>query len=462
MKTRIRWLLPILAVLIMAGLAYAAGPKLTWDANEDAEYYIVYRGESPGIYTWESNPINVPVTEMELLPLNLPPGTYYFSVKAFNGCGNSSDYSDEIVYVVPEPDSDGDGLLDKEEALLGTNPYDEDTDHDGLLDIDEVYSSHTDPTKEDSNFDGINDGIQSWTSDFDGDGIRDIVDMDVDGDGDLNDEDQNPFTVPEVDTDKDGLPDALEFALGTNYLNPDTDGDGIKDGEQYYTISLSSDFDGDGILDLADTDDDDDGKTDATEKAGGTNPLFNPLTECYKDFFVLSNYYYGVKLNPVTRIPNLYIINLLDPNDQGRLIQYGQKNDTVTSIKNRGDLNGNGYIDVEVFFSGKPSEVRDTGTGAIIATSNIIVLDYYTDFKLAKISGQDRIITYGYCAATNKAIISILDPTKNETVEKQIEVSVGTPINLSVIPDQNGDGIEDFYVSVTNANGATSFIKYNL
>ena len=91
-----------------------------------------------------------------------------------------------------------------------------------------------------------------------------------------------------------------------------------------------------------------------------------------------------------------------------------------------------------------------------------IIPDYYTDFKLAKISGQDRIVTYGYCASSNKAIISILDPTKNDTVEKQIEVATGTPINFSVIPDQNADGIEDFYVTVATSNGTTESVKFNL
>ena len=32
--------------------------------------------------------------------------------------------------------------------------------------------------------------------------------------------------------DGDGLPDVVETAIGTDPLNPDTDGDGVSDGEE--------------------------------------------------------------------------------------------------------------------------------------------------------------------------------------------------------------------------------------
>lgn len=41
-------------------------------------------------------------------------------------------------------------------------------------------------------------------------------------------------STPVVDSDKDGLPDTLEVALGTGLQNPDTDNDGFKDGEEVY------------------------------------------------------------------------------------------------------------------------------------------------------------------------------------------------------------------------------------
>jgi formylglycine-generating enzyme required for sulfatase activity len=55
-------------------------------------------------------------------------------------------------------DTDGDGLLDSEEADLGTLPRDQDSDDDGLTDGDEVKVHHTNPLNPDSDGDGMPDG----------------------------------------------------------------------------------------------------------------------------------------------------------------------------------------------------------------------------------------------------------------------------------------------------------------
>lgn len=70
-------------------------------------------------------------------------------------------------------------------------------------------------------------------ADFDGDGIGDACDDDIDG---------------------DGLSNAQEAILGTNPQNPDTDGDGLTDGAEvntYGTNPLLADTDGDGLTDGA-------------------------------------------------------------------------------------------------------------------------------------------------------------------------------------------------------------------
>ncbi len=56
----------------------------------------------------------------------------------------------------------------------------------------------------------------------------------------------------EDDDDNDGLTNAQERRLGTDPHNPDTDNDGLKDGEEvrrYRTNPLKADTDGDGLLD---------------------------------------------------------------------------------------------------------------------------------------------------------------------------------------------------------------------
>ena len=59
-----------------------------------------------------------------------------------------------------EIDTDHDGLNDKEEAKLGTNPLKADTDGDGLNDYDEVKVYGTDPLKADTDGDGYSDGVE--------------------------------------------------------------------------------------------------------------------------------------------------------------------------------------------------------------------------------------------------------------------------------------------------------------
>ena len=55
-------------------------------------------------------------------------------------------------------DSDKDGLSDKEENTLGTDPFLADSDDDGLLDFEEVNTYKTDPLNPDSDKDGFLDG----------------------------------------------------------------------------------------------------------------------------------------------------------------------------------------------------------------------------------------------------------------------------------------------------------------
>jgi outer membrane protein OmpA-like peptidoglycan-associated protein len=71
------------------------------------------------------------------------------------------------------------------------------------------------------------------------------------------------------DTDRDGLTDDYEDQIGTDPNNPDTDGDGLKDGEEvnaYKTDPKNPDTDGDGLKDGEEV------------KTYSTNPL-NPDTD---------------------------------------------------------------------------------------------------------------------------------------------------------------------------------------
>lgn len=76
------------------------------------------------------------------------------------------------------------------------------------------------------------------------------------------------------DTDRDGIPDAVEREIGTNPFLSDTDGDGLEDGYesiQLRTDPTKADTDGNGVLD-GDEDFDQDGLTNGEERKLQTNP----------------------------------------------------------------------------------------------------------------------------------------------------------------------------------------------
>ena len=158
------------------------------------------------------------------------------------------------------PDCDGDGIPNFYEAGL-------DSDGDGVLDSCDL----------DSDNDGILDAIE-WTGDFDDDGIPNYRDRDSDDDGIPDAIEANRGQEPTgYDASEgnisgavgsNGVVDAIETAAesGVSILpNPDSDGDGNKD-------YLDLDSDNDGILDLVEVggvDTDQDGQVDGVLDADG-------------------------------------------------------------------------------------------------------------------------------------------------------------------------------------------------
>ena len=146
-------------------------------------------------------------------------------------------FSTAIPYIAPEPqpcvdpDSDGDGLTDREEDKAGTHPFVADTDSDGLDDSYEVTNQHTDPRWADSDGDGLLDSDEiliathpRW-ADSDDDALWDGFEA-------AHGYDPLQANDAAVDTDSDGLSDLNEQCYGTDPHNPDSDGDGLSDGDE--------------------------------------------------------------------------------------------------------------------------------------------------------------------------------------------------------------------------------------
>jgi len=92
------------------------------------------------------------------------------------------------VITTSNPDSDGDGLNDVDEAALGTDPNLPDTDFDGLSDGAEVLTHDTNPLLPDTDGDGVNDGdeILAGTDPLDDLSFPIFADGDFNGDGQVN------------------------------------------------------------------------------------------------------------------------------------------------------------------------------------------------------------------------------------------------------------------------------------
>ena len=216
-------------------------------------------------------------------------------------------------------DTDNDGLSDKEEVVLGSDPNDADTDDDGLLDgLEANPADDTDADGQknvldaDSDGDGLFDGTEagkdcanpatnasrstcvadadpaSTTSgvkrDTDNGGVSDgLEDKNRDGkidaaEGDPNNPADDVAMI--VDTDKDGLSDENETMVGSNPNDADSDDDGVLDGAE---VAPGADPDGDGKKNVLDPDSDNDGLFDGTEMGKDCS---NPGTDVAKGFCV--------------------------------------------------------------------------------------------------------------------------------------------------------------------------------
>ena len=263
-------------------------------------------------------------------------------------------------------DTDGDGLTDGQEMVLGTDPNDADSDDDGLPDGREPNpSADTDrdgavnPRDPDSDGDGVLDGTEagveaptpdtdptaghfvadadpaSRTSpvvvDTDGGGVSDgVEDGNANGRVDPGETDpRDPSDdVPPVDTDGDGIGDAREMVLGLDPSDADSDDDGVPDGEE---PALAGDSDADGLINALDPDSDNDGLFDGTETG---IVVAGPDTDPTANSFVPD-------ADPATRT------NPLDPDTDGGGVIDGSE-----------DFDRNGRFDPG---EGDPNEPADDG-----------------------------------------------------------------------------------------------------
>lgn len=214
----------------------------------------------------------------------------------------AADFDGDGIADLDDPDADGDGILNEDEVLPGQNQMTADLDGDGhpnWLDIDADNDGIVDNVEAQNTFEYIKPtGIDS-----DNDGIDDAYDTDnggkaitpVDTDLTLFEPDKKPdFLDPDSDNDRvpdyieghdqdaDGKPDRI-------FSGKDADADGLDDvydivvngcnnGNATGSNSPIQDFDGDGLKDWRDENDDDDEYLTRFEDLNADGDFSNDVT----------------------------------------------------------------------------------------------------------------------------------------------------------------------------------------
>ncbi|MEJ0085599.1 MAG: outer membrane beta-barrel protein [Pseudomonadota bacterium] len=301
-------------------------------------------------------------------------------------------------------DSDGDGLLDSQEATLTTNPNNADSDGDGVDDGAEVGPNPAAPL--DTDGDGLINAIESSITDTDGDGVSNQLDS-ANNNSCVPAANSAPCLL--LDTDGDGLTNGQEDALGTNRNNADTDGDGANDGAEVGgNVNAPLDTDGDGIpnvLESSVADSDGDGVVNQND-AANNNPC----------------------------VPNVSSAPCLGLDNDGDGLTNGQE-DTLGTNRDNADTDGDGANDhAEV--GGNVSTPADTdGDGLINARESSL-----TDSDGDGVPNQLDPSNNDPCNPNGNSAACLAADSDGDGLTNSQEDALGTSRGNA---DTDGDGVND-------------------
>ncbi|OFC70464.1 choice-of-anchor L domain-containing protein [Alteromonas confluentis] len=367
-----------------------------------------------------------------------------FDVDQTGGADANGDGIDDNA-ITAIPDTDNDGIADYR---------DKDSDGDGLPDSVEMQSSGSDSDADgiddafdvdqtggtDANGDGIDDNTNPYALDFDNDGVPDFLDSDSDNDGISDGEEAN---VSGPDTDGDGIPDSLDV---DQTGGPDTNNDGVDDNY------IPTDTDGDGAPDYLDRDADGDGVPDAVE---GTSQTDNDGTADYRDADSDND---GIPDSTEAMISGIDsdgdgIDDAFDVDQTGGT---DANNDGVDDNVTLTDSNENGtpdYLDNQVDTDGDGLSDVDEGNGDIDVDGipNYADTDSDGDGIPDSVEGQidsdgDGTADYLDTDSDNDGISDALEGTSDSDLD-------GTPDYLDTSIDEDNDGVPDIVEGTNDTDG---------
>ncbi|NHJ86093.1 MAG: hypothetical protein FK734_11575 [Asgard group archaeon] len=371
----------------------------------------------------------------------------------------------ELDYTIDDSmlDFDNDSLTNIEEFLLGSYPNNPDSDGDLLNDSIEVTFYFTNPIKKDSDNDKLSDGLEVLTIgtsplsyDTDNDTMNDWWEYYYELDPLVND--------TTLDFDSDGLINILELQYHTLPNNPNTDDDGLLDGDEVYiwfTDPFVKDTDKDGLEDGVEClsyhtnplkiDSDDDLLTDYAEvKIYNTDPNNND-----SDSDLISDKY------------EVIYNDCMDPNDPSDAY-LDFDGDTLNNYQeyllwtnpNKVDTDGDKFTDPEELILGCNPALADTDGDGVNDYEEIIYLKtnvtnpdtdgdglmdglevhvYFSDPHVVDSDGDgiidgEEVYTYGSSPA--------MKDTDGEGLDDNIEIDFHS--NPAVI-DTDSDGMDDYF-----------------
>ncbi len=350
-------------------------------------------------------------------------------------------------------DSDGDGIdnaYDTTSSGLVPNNHDgsdaldyldSDSDNDGLPDVSE--GGQGTPTGSDTDSDGYDDGFDTLSGPDVNDDIATPISQLPDTDGDASTPSGNVDFRDTDDGDGDGVPDVVDL---------DDDNDGIPD-----TTEGTGDFDGDGIPNSRDRDSDNDSIPDVVE-AGGSDANGDGIIDGFTD---TDGDGLSGNVDPTTGGTLLPVPNT-DGGTAADYLDIDSDNDGVSDTREAGttpnvpvDTGGDGrpdYRDIDADDDGIPDNIESQPTVGYVAPSGSDSdgdgLDNAYDTADTNV---DPVASVGVIPVNTDGVDTpdYLDAdSDNDGRTDVIEGGRGTPIGA----DADSDGLDDGFDTVTGGN----------